>query len=116
MSPIIGIQHLSPRIVGECSLKCRRSDAGLSGIVWRHGREGRHEEESIYGSADRRDSERGRGSASGRGAAAEARDQLGDLLSMEGEIRWTERVGAEAVEGARSGEYAAETPLRRSRA
>lgn len=48
----------------------RRRD--LSGIVWRHGQEGRHAKESIYGSADRWDLEGSGRRTAGRGIAPQA--------------------------------------------
>src|SRR5690606_4575037 len=62
---------------------------------------GSNEEVAIHRDADRLDPEGSRRRCAGEGDLAEVRDQLGDLLQLEGEVRRAGGVAAEAAEGAR---------------
>lgn len=63
------------------------------GTIWPGGRD---EEIEIQRHADRVDPERSGSRSAGEGDLPKVRDQLGVLLPMEIEVRWDERLGAEA--------------------
>src|SRR5437016_14643982 len=65
---------------------------------------GCHEEVEVHRVTDRRDPEGRRSRRRTERADEEARDQPCNLLQLASEVRWGERLGAQANEGARGGE------------
>src|SRR5882762_4470057 len=73
---------------------------------------GCHEEVEVHRFTDRRDPEGRRSRRSTERADEEARDQPCNLLQLASEVRWGERLGAQANEGARGGEREAQAHVR----
>src|SRR3546814_18660825 len=72
------------------------------------------EAEAVFGRADYRHPEGGRGGCGDDGSLPEARHVEPDLLCVEGRVRWHGGIGGEAVARARGGERATQTFARGS--